>query len=82
MLSEQLVRNYILENYLFTDDESALANDDSLLKKGIVDSTGILEIILFLQEQFDIKVEDTEMVPDNLDSVNNIVRFVDRKQAA
>ena len=81
MSTESLVKSYILENYLFTDDDSALSNDDSLLQKGIVDSTGILEIIFFLQEQFEIKVGDDEMIPENLDSVNNIVNFVGNKQA-
>ena len=81
MSVEQQVREYILENYLFTDDESALSNEDSFLEKGILDSTGILEVIYFLEEDFEIKVEDTEMIPENLDSVNNIVAFIDRKNA-
>lgn len=82
MSVEQQVRDYILENYLFTDDQSALANGDSFLDKGILDSTGILEVIYFIEEEFGIKVQDEEMVPENLDSVDNIIAFVDRKQAA
>jgi len=82
MSVEQQVRDYILENYLFTDDQSALNNEDSFLDKGILDSTGILEVIYFIEEDFGIKVEDEEMVPENLDSVDRIVAFVDRKQAA
>jgi acyl carrier protein len=82
MSVEQQVREYILENYLFTDDESALSNDDSFLDKGILDSTGILEVIYFIEEEFGIKVEDEEMVPENLDSVDRIKDFVGRKQAA
>lgn len=80
MSTEKKVRNYILENYLFTNDESMLRNDESFLDKGIIDSTGILEVISFLEEQFGIKVEDSEMMPENLDSVNNIVAFVNAKQ--
>jgi acyl carrier protein len=65
---------------MFTDDGAALASSDSLLGKGIIDSTGILEVIHFLDDEFAIKVADEEMVPENLDSVNNIVAFVARKQ--
>jgi acyl carrier protein len=82
MEMEQKVRSYILSNYLFTDDQSALNSEDSLLERGIIDSTGILEVIFFLEEEFGVKVEDEEMVPENLDSVSNIVSFVQRKQAA
>jgi acyl carrier protein len=81
MTSEQKVRNYILENYLFTDDQSALDNGDSFLNKGILDSTGILEVIYFLEDEFGIKIEDEEMIPDNLDSINNILVFLKHKAA-
>lgn len=81
MADVEKVRNFILENFLFTDDQSALADDDSFLQKGIVDSTGMLEIIYFIEDDFGIKVDDSEMVPENLDSVNNIVAFVGRKSA-
>lgn len=81
MSVEQKIRDYILDNYLFTDDQSALSNQDSFLDKGIIDSTGIMEVIFFLEEEFGIQVEDEEMVPDNLDSVNNIVSYIGRKQA-
>jgi acyl carrier protein len=80
MSAEKQIRNYVLENYLFTDDQSALANDTSFLDDGIIDSTGILEVIAFLEEEFKIEVKDEEMIPENLDSVNNIVAFVSRKQ--
>jgi acyl carrier protein len=75
------IRNYILENYLFTDDQSALRDDDSFLDKGILDSTGILEMIYFLEEQFGIKIDDVEMIPENLDSVNNLISFIARKSS-
>ena len=79
MSVEDKVRNYILENYLFTDDQSELDSEDSFLEKGIIDSTGILEIIFFLEEEFGLSVEDEEMIPENLDSVNNIVKFINSK---
>lgn len=76
------IRTFILENYLFTNDQSALGVDDSLLGRGIVDSTGMLEIIFFIEEQLGVKVKDEEMVPDNLDSVNRIATFVQSKRLA
>ena len=76
------IREYILENYLFTDDESALGNDESFLDKGVLDSTGILELIYFLEEEFGIEVEDEEMIPENLDSVSLIVAYLGTKQAS
>lgn len=79
MSVEQKVRDYILDNYLFTDDQSALSNDDSFLDKGIIDSTGIMEVIFFLEEEFGVQVDDEDMVPENLDSVKNIVAYVERK---
>lgn len=82
MSTEQKVRNYILQNFLFTDEASALNNADSLLGKGIIDSTGALELIYFLEEQFGVKVADHEMVPENLDSVNNILAFLAGKNIA
>ena len=80
-LREQ-IRAFILENYLFTSDTSALAVDDSLLGRGIVDSTGMLEIIFFIEEQLGVKVKDEEMIPDNLDSVSKIASFVQLKRQA
>jgi len=76
------IRRFILENYLFTDDLAQLGLDDSLLGRGIVDSTGMLEIILFIEEQLGVKVADTEMVPEHLDSVNRIAAFVSSKSKA
>jgi acyl carrier protein len=70
---------FILKNYLFTDDATALKDDQSLMQTSVMDSTGILELIMFLEETFRIKVNDEEMVPENLDSVNAIVRFVASK---
>lgn len=75
------VKNYILENILFSKDTSQLGQDESFLAKGIIDSTGMLEVIFFLEETFGIKVADNEMVPDNLDSVNKIAAYVTRKRA-
>lgn len=80
MSISEAVRNYILENYLFSDDPAALHDDESFMEKGIVDSTGMMEVINFLEEEFDIAVQDDEMIPENLDSVSAIVAYVERKQ--
>ena len=70
------IQQFILENYLFTTDTSALGFDDALLALGIVDSSGILDIIMFIEEQFGVTMQDHEIIPDNLDSVNKIASFV------
>jgi acyl carrier protein len=74
------IQKFILENYLFTSDASALGFEDSLLDRGIVDSTGMLEIIMFIEEQLGVTVKDEEMVPENLDSVSRIAAFVESKR--
>lgn len=74
------VRDFILENYLFTNDTTALGLDESLLDRGIVDSTGMLEIIMFIEDELGVQVADEEMIPENLDSVNRIAAFVARKK--
>lgn len=75
----QELRKFILENYLFTDDEAALNDDDSFLNSGILDSMGILELIEHLTDNLSIKVEGNEMIPENLDSINNLVKFISLK---
>ena len=81
MSVENKVRNYILENILFSQDESLLDVNDSFLEKRIIDSTGMLEVIFFLEETFGIEMADEEMVPANLDSVNRIAAYVARKKS-
>jgi len=77
---KNIIRKYILENLLFTDDETVLQDNESFLDGGIIDSTGVMEIILFIEDTFGIKVNDDEMLPVNLDSVDNLVTFIKRKQ--
>ena len=76
------LRKFILENYLFTDDQDALQDDTSFLDEGILDSMGILEIIVFLEEEFGVAVANDEMIPANLDSVANLLAFIERKRMA
>jgi acyl carrier protein len=76
------IKQFVLKNYLFTEDETALADDESLIRGGIVDSTGMLELISHLEESYAIKVENAEMIPANFDSIATISRFVASKRSA
>lgn len=80
MDARQTIRNFILENFLFTDDPAALVDGKSFLSSGMIDSTGVLEIMYFVEEKFGFSISDDEMLPENLDSVDNLVAFVARKQ--
>jgi acyl carrier protein len=82
MPNEEILRKYILENYLFTEDDSELNNTDSFLDLGIIDSTGIMEVVLFIEMEFDIEVDDEELLPENLDTINNLVKFIATRQTA
>ena len=73
------IRTFIIDNYLFGDD-SGLEESTSFLDEGIVDSTGILELIEYISEEFGITVEDDELIPENLDSINNVSAFIGRKR--
>ena len=75
--SEQ-IRNFLISNF-YVSDVKALVNDTSLLDQGIVDSTGVLEIIGFIEETFGITVEDSELLPENLDSIQGIEQYIIRK---
>jgi len=76
------LRQFIVDNFLFGDQSGrfAFSDADSLQDLGIVDSTGVLELVCHLQERYAITVDDAELVPDNLDSVDRIARFIDRKR--
>ena len=80
MSTETQIRHYILENFLYTSDESKLGDSDSFLEHGIVDSTGILELLMFVEEAFGFEVDDEEVLPDNFDSVERLTRYVEQKK--
>jgi acyl carrier protein len=75
------IREYIVENFLFGDSEPLGDDGQSLLESGILDSTGVMELVAFLEGDLGLTVADEELVPENLDSVDNLVAFVQRKQA-
>lgn len=74
------LRRFIFENFLFGEPDDSLGNNDSFLEKGIIDSTGVLELVAFVEENFGLKIEDEELVPENLDSINNLIRFIEKKK--
>ena len=76
---ETEVRQYILDNFLFGRTDVDLPSDASFLELGIIDSTGVLELTTFLEDKYQIKVGDEELVPANLDSLRGIARFVESK---
>lgn len=78
---EKEVRAYVTEKLLFGQTDRELNGDTSFLESGIIDSTGVLELVAFLEEQFQVKVEDEDLIPANLDSINAIIQFVERKFA-
>ena len=71
-------RNFVVENFLF-GNANGLADDTSFLEAGILDSTGVLEVVAFLEQQFGVRVDDDELTPENLDSISSIGAFVSRK---
>jgi len=75
---EKSIRKFIIDNFLFGEDTS-LAADASFLENGVIDSTGVLELITFIEQTFGIQVADHEIVPENLDSIRNVCLFLDRK---
>lgn len=80
MEAEMLIRNFIVENFLFGNKDALTGDEDSFLQKGLIDSTGILEVVSFIEEKFGIKVEDDDLLPENLDSIRRLADFVKRKQ--
>jgi len=75
----EALRQFIGENFLFRQELEALADDASFLEHGIIDSTGVLELVSFLESTFGIEVADEEMLPENLDSVRAVSAYVTRK---
>ncbi|NLW96674.1 acyl carrier protein [Luteimonas wenzhouensis] len=78
----ETIRGHILENLMFTDDPSRLPDDASLLEMGVIDSTGVLELVLLMEENFAMKVQDAAIIPENFDSVDRMVSFVLRSKSA
>jgi acyl carrier protein len=74
------IRKYIIDNFLYGQDDNTLGTDVSFLENGIIDSTGVLELVSFVQETFGIKVKDDELIPNNFDSLTKLEAFIVNKQ--
>ena len=79
-IKEQL-KEFIVTNFMVEIDGN-FSDEDSFLENNIIDSTGVLELVMFLEENYDIKVEDEELIPENLDSFNNLNQYIERKLAS
>ncbi len=78
---EEMLRKYIADNILFSRKGYPYPDNASFLENGILDSTNILELVMFVEEEFGITTEDDEIVPDNFDSIEKLSRFTKRKMA-
>jgi acyl carrier protein len=76
---ERELSRFIVNNFLLGHADAGFNGTTSFLEQGIIDSTGVLELVSFLEQRYGIKVEDEELVPENLDSIDNLFRFVERK---
>jgi acyl carrier protein len=79
MKHQQQIRDFVTSNF-YVPHPKALEDRTSLLDQGIIDSTGVLEVIMYIESTFGVTVEDSEMLPENLDSIERIAAFVARKQ--
>ena len=75
---KSIIRDFIVENFLF-GSANGLNDDTSFLDDGIIDSTGVLELVTFIEENFKIRVDDEELIPENLDSIDNITGYLKEK---
>ncbi|OGQ84836.1 MAG: acyl carrier protein [Deltaproteobacteria bacterium RIFOXYA12_FULL_58_15] len=78
---EKAVSEFIVENFLFGDEDGVPEPEESFLEMRLIDSTGVLELVLFLETNYEIKIADAELTPENLDSLRKIAAFVTKKCA-
>ena len=76
------LKKFIIDNYLLGSDAAGLRGDDSFLEKGLIDSIGVIELTNFLREKYRIRIKVSEIVPENLDTLNNLEKFVTKKLGA
>ena len=74
------IRDYLTKNILFVDSGFEYSDDDSFLEQGIIDSVGVMELVLFVEDSFNLVVDDHEVTPENFDSVNKLAYFIQGKQ--
>lgn len=80
--AEEAIASYIAENILFSKNGYPYAHTDSFLENGIVDSVNVLELVMFVEETFKVHVDDSEIIPENFDSVSSLAAYIRRKNGA
>jgi acyl carrier protein len=78
---EEKIRNFMVVNFVLSEKLDELNFDESFLENGIIDSTGILELVFFVEDQFGIQIDTSEVLPENFDSINCLAAYIRRKQA-
>jgi acyl carrier protein len=76
------IRQFLVENFVLSERIDELGFDESLMENEVVDSTGILELVFFVEDQFGIKIDTSEVLPENFDSINALAAYIRRKQEA
>lgn len=79
-VGEEEIRKFISENFMIGEKGAGLKRDMSFLDNGIIDSLGVLELVSFIEERFGIEVKDEELIPENLDSIDNLLKYIKKKQ--
>lgn len=78
--TENIIRHFLVENFVLSDQLEQLGLDESFLENGIVASTGILELVFFVEDRFGIQIDTSEVLPENFDSINCLASYIRRKQ--
>ena len=74
------LRRFVVSNFLFGQEDDHLGDDTSFMESGIIDSTGVLELVQFVEQQYEIQIEDEELIPENLDTLSSLARFITAKK--
>ncbi len=78
---ETKIRKFLAENFILSEQVEQLGMSDSFLEKGVIDSTGILELVFFVEDQFGIQIDTSEVLPENFDSIESLASYIRRKQS-
>jgi len=79
--TDQTVHDFIVEHYLYGDRSVPIGPEESFLDRGIIDSTGVLELVAYIQKEFGIEVHDAEIIPDNFDSIAKLTQYIQKKRS-
>lgn len=77
-LNDEL-RKFVTDNFMYGKPYEGFADDDSFIERGIIDSTAVMELVAFLEGRYGIRLKDQDLIPDNLDSINSLARFVENR---